>query len=670
MKLLLLKLIMCFLFILQSCTFDEQPRATDKDIDILQYLLHQSRILSDSLPEDAFNVSEQAVRLTDSLEVDEFVMFDVYYQAGIASEAIGNYDLAMTYFSEVLNNLQRDDSALANVYNYMGHIAFEQGNYDAAMEYFSKSLQARLRLRDLDGQASSNLNIGLVFQKKKDYEQASKHYQTSLDLYNQLENRLGQADCYSHLGKLALEQNDMPQALVYFRNSEEIYKEIGDGELLAATYQNIGTVYESMEDTKSAHDYYKQALNISRLLPYAEDIVAEIYCNIGDLFYKMNEPDSAIVYYSEAIELSQIEDLYDVLQTALKKRSFIYAAQGFYREAYNDYSSHKYVYDLLINKETTRTIAQKSMQYEFALRHNEQIFHDYQQRQIIISLSIGILLFCIASLSLYRNSIQKREANTLLKSRQREIKDSLSYASLIQKSSLPSKEYFSSIFPEYFIYYQACNIVSGDFYWVAKKGSYSIVVAADCTGHGVPGAIISMLGISTLDRIIDKILPQADVILNILRDEIIHLLNPIGTTDRRYDGMDIALAIIDTERHEIDYAGAFNPLYIIRDGKLLETKADRMPIGLYEQTENKKFTSNHLKYYSGDMIYLFSDGYADQFGGENGSKLKIRNFKELLVSISSKPLDEQSQILDKKHKEWKGDNFSQTDDILIIGIRL
>ena len=257
----------------------------------------------------------------------------------------------------------------------------------------------------------------------------------------------------------------------------------------------------------------------------------------------------------------------------------------------------------------------------------------------------------------------------MLEKQKAEITSSILYASMIQKATLPTKEYTDSIFPEYFIFNKPRDILSGDFYWFYNKDDCRIAAVADCTGHGVPGAIVSMMGISILSEIVRKMeILKADEILNKLRNKIIHMLNPIGSESIIQDGMDITLVVCHIKNREIDYAGANNPLYLIRNRQLIDVKANRMPIGVYTR-ENEPFTSTNFDYLPGDTIYMFSDGYVDQFGGENDTKFNRKNFKDLLLKISDCPMEEQSKIIEKTHLDWKGDQ-DQTDDILVLGIRL
>jgi serine phosphatase RsbU (regulator of sigma subunit)/ligand-binding sensor domain-containing protein len=251
----------------------------------------------------------------------------------------------------------------------------------------------------------------------------------------------------------------------------------------------------------------------------------------------------------------------------------------------------------------------------------------------------------------------------------RSITDSIEYAKRIQNAVLPSKEFADEILPEHFILFRPRDIVSGDFYWMTKKGNNIVIIAADCTGHGVPGAFMSMLGVSFLNEIVNRHqVTSADVILNSLRTDIKKTMGQKGKEGEAKDGMDIALCIIDQEEMKMQYAGAYNPLYLFRNNELIEYKADRMPIGIYVK-EKESFTNNIIDLQKGDVFYIASDGYQDQFGGEDGQKFKTKNYKELLLEIHQKPMAEQREILNKRIDEWRG-RWEQVDDIIILGIRI
>ncbi len=249
-----------------------------------------------------------------------------------------------------------------------------------------------------------------------------------------------------------------------------------------------------------------------------------------------------------------------------------------------------------------------------------------------------------------------------------EITDSIHYASRIQSALLPPDEDLDRLLPSYFILNKPRDIVSGDYYWVSQKENKVIVAVADCTGHGVPGAFMSILGIAFLNEVINKAeIITPNEILNELREHIIKSLHQTGRKDETREGMEIALCVVDFDNKKLQYSGAFRPLYLIRNKEMNEFKGDYMPIGVYDDKE-KSFSNKELHFKEDDIIYLFSDGYVDQIGGPNRKTFRSRKFKQLLINIHQKPLHEQKEILEKEYEEWKLD-FEQIDDIMVMGIR-
>ena len=250
----------------------------------------------------------------------------------------------------------------------------------------------------------------------------------------------------------------------------------------------------------------------------------------------------------------------------------------------------------------------------------------------------------------------------------KEITDSILYAKRIQTAVLPSTSMLNSVLSEHFVLFLPKDIVSGDFYWSAVKGDKIVILAADCTGHGVPGAFMSMLGISFLNEIVNAHnLDNASTVLDALRNHVKSTLNRSDNATQSRDGMDIALCIIDQKKMKLQFAGAYNPLYMLREGEITEFKGDKMPIGLYEL--DKEFTNNSINIKKDDCFYMFSDGFIDQFGGKNEKKYLTRQFKELLVQINPQPMTRQKEMLTTAFLDWKG-CLQQVDDVLVIGIRI
>ena len=265
-----------------------------------------------------------------------------------------------------------------------------------------------------------------------------------------------------------------------------------------------------------------------------------------------------------------------------------------------------------------------------------------------------------------------REQRDQIAEQKQSIEDSILYASRIQRAILPSNELAEEILPEHFILFRPRDIVSGDYYWMNKIGNKTIVVAADCTGHGVPGAFMSMLGVSFLNEIVlkEQVL-EPHLILNKLRQRVKRTLKQEGKEGEAKDGMDVALVVIDEDTHKLYFSGAYNPVYIYRGTELFEIKADRMPIGIYIR-EKESFTLNEFDYQKGDTFYIFSDGYADQFGGEKGQKFRSKAMKALMSKIQDKSMQEQHDILNQTIEDWMGQypGQEQIDDMVLLGIRM
>lgn len=250
----------------------------------------------------------------------------------------------------------------------------------------------------------------------------------------------------------------------------------------------------------------------------------------------------------------------------------------------------------------------------------------------------------------------------------KELTESIKYASYIQNALLTSPQELKRLLPEHFVIFIPRDIVSGDFYWITKRKSDLIIAVADCTGHGVPGAFMSILGITLISEIVNRACyNSAGSILNQLRESVMRALNQRGVEEEQKDGIDMALCLINTNTNELEFAGAFNPIYIIKKNRLIEMHGDKMPIGIAALEENS-FTNHKYNLEEDDIVYLFSDGFVDQFGGPEGKKYKYQPFRNLLLNISNLPMHSQKNELIKTFKHWKG-NLAQLDDVLMFGFR-
>jgi serine phosphatase RsbU (regulator of sigma subunit) len=251
---------------------------------------------------------------------------------------------------------------------------------------------------------------------------------------------------------------------------------------------------------------------------------------------------------------------------------------------------------------------------------------------------------------------------------QRDLAESLKYASYIQHALFPTPEEITTLLPESFVFFRPRDMVSGDFYHISGKNEYVYLAVGDCTGHGVPGAFMSILGITFLKEIISRgRFNRSSSVLNQMREYVMKALNQTGIQTEQKDGIDLTLCSVNFSENTLDFAGAFNPVYIVRDRNLTEIPGDKMPVGIGAE-EEKPFTSHIYPLKDMDMIYLFSDGFSDQFGGTDGKKFKYRQFRSLLIEISPLPVSEQKFQLGQTFDAWKG-NLRQLDDVLVVGFR-
>ena len=364
-----------------------------------------------------------------------------------------------------------------------------------------------------------------------------------------------------------------------------------------------------------------------------------------------------------------------------------------YKKAY-DYQSKLFAIKERINTSLYESnLVEKEAEFEIEKRENSikrlehqnelEILKNKHSMYAIAVLVLVAICIIILSIHLFRSNKIKQETNLqlniksqqieqqkkMVEERNHDITNSINYAKRIQDAILPARELKFKLFPDAFVMFLPKDIVSGDFYWFTEKNGKRIIAAIDCTGHGVPGAFMSLIGNTFLHEIInEKGVTNPSEILNQLRNKVISSLKQTDVIDSTKDGMDMALLVFNDENNSVEYAGANNPLWVIRNGQCLEFKADKRPIGFFKGA-GLPFTNHVMQLEKGDRLYLFSDGYADQFGGPRGKKFKYKQLEELLISLGHLPMLEQEKVLLDRFNAWKGD-LEQVDDVCVIGIRV
>jgi len=317
--------------------------------------------------------------------------------------------------------------------------------------------------------------------------------------------------------------------------------------------------------------------------------------------------------------------------------------------------------------------ASESLDSAYEVGANDFISKPFQKYELLIKVRSGLnLVHKIKEIKKQQAELQLKHNEVILQrdtiaKQQKDILDDINYSKRTQKAIFPTNEYMLKLLPEYFILNMPRNIVSGDFYWTGEKENKKIIGVGDCTGHGISGAFMTMAGIAFLNEILNSEIPaQPSLILFELRRLIMKLLKQKGEEGEAADGMDITL--ITLSDNKLQFAGANNPIYLIRNSELIIYKGDRMPIGIHLNFD-KQFANIEIDTQPGDMFYLFTDGYSDQFGGPHNKKFRYKQFQDLLLNISKLPVQEQNDILSRTIIEWQGNN-AQVDDILILGFRL
>ncbi len=445
---------------------------------------------------------------------------------------------------------------------------------------------------------------------------------------------------------------------------------------------------------------------------------------LGSYFYQIKDYQKAEDYLSEALELSQSIGSSQVSQEIYADLSNLYYKTGRYKDAFDFMYEHHEIKDSLMNESKTKELTQITMQYEFdkkqELQELEQQKKDAikeaqikRQKLLTFFFLLGFVLMLFVAFLIFRSYKQKQKTNIILKDKNeqislkntqlnqqneeieaqrdeierqkefverqnKEITSSINYAQRIQRALLTPLAYLQENFNNFFVLYKPRNIVSGDFYWASKVGEKLVITAADCTGHGVPGAFMSMLGVSFLNQIVNieysykpEKMNAADI-LNKMRKMIIETLGH-GSEDGPQEGMDMSLAIIDFESKNINIAAAYNSVYIIRNNEIITIPADRMPVGYHFVKINEDFTNKYFDFQKKDKVYMFTDGYQDQFGGDDHKKISPIKFREIILENNNLPMSEQMKVLDNFFINWIKNSprdIKQIDDILVLGYEL
>jgi serine phosphatase RsbU (regulator of sigma subunit) len=605
------------------------------------------------------------------------------------------------------------------------HNAFEQGQsenelgiqyhikakYDLALAQYQKAMKLYESLSDQKDKvviraiASTYQNMGILHFDQGRTELSIKYYSKAIDLHRNINNEKALAGLYSNIAIIYSNRKEHDKALDFQNKALDIRQRYADSAGIALSYGGLAIVYYDLKQFDKAIDINLQKLAMEKRWGNKRDIVFT-YNNLGGCYLELKKYPQARACFETGIAIAKETENYFSLQDLYYNLADLYEKTGHYKEALAVNKDYMQARDSMFKIESVDKTLEMEAKYETEKKElqiqNQSLEIDAKEKQnaqksqiiwlgalaLIGSGFFGIVAFINfrktkkANLIIENQKMQvelKNEEVThqkeLVEEKQKEIIDSINYAKRIQQAVLTGEDVWNKVSKEHFILFKPKDIVSGDFYWAYNTpNGRSVFALADCTGHGVPGGFMSMLGNSFLNEIVveNKIF-KADQILNKLRSKIIAALEQKGMTEQK-DGMDISLCVWNKLDNTLEFAGANNPLWIMRasgalaPAEIIEYKADKMPIGTYLETE-VPFSSTVIQLQKGDVIYLSTDGYADQFGGDKGKKMKYRPFMNLLLRISAEEMNGQKTALDQAFGEWKK-HYDQVDDVSVIGIRV
>lgn len=607
----------------------------------------------------------------------------------------GNYELAKIEADSLLRVSTRMDykPGMAEAHNLKGIINRDQSDLRDALDNYLQALKLFEELKLPTKIAGIQNNIGLIYAEIKEYRTALAYY-FKAEKINKAGNKKNHlATIYNNIATCYQKLEQYSSAKFYLNKSLALRQERADTLGMAMAYHNIGVNYQLTGNKDSAIYFFHHSLGyLARMSPNIGH--AYNYLELGNTFLQQDKPDEAEPYLLKALQISEKSELDGVKVEVYKYLSDLYRRKNDYKKAFTFQNLYMLLKETVESDESKNEILKKELEYAFNQKQNlQRIEADNRQaiynaeiknqKKLISYAVIGLVALSGLVLFVLRSYNQKRKANFIISKQKeivehknKEILSSIAYAKYIQNALLPSGKAIEEAGLECFVLFKPKDIVSGDFYWIyrnlAEDGMQdeTYMAAVDCTGHGVPGALVSVLGNNGLNRCVKEFgIRDTGKILDKLSELVEETF--AASVDKLTDGMDISLVKISRgsspSRKKIQWSGANNPLWIVRRNSPLVQKirADKQPIGKY--ADRRPFTAHELELQIGDRIFLFTDGYADQFGGPDGKKFKQLQLEEILLKSCSLSLPEQKQYLVDAFDTWKTDQ-EQVDDVCIIGI--
>jgi tetratricopeptide (TPR) repeat protein len=648
-----------------------------------------------SQPDSAFYFAKKGYDFAESRNNKKWIAAALNIQ-GISFVLAGNNEKGLEYFLKNLEIYKEidDKKGIRKSYNNIGNIYLGQGNYEKALECYSKSLTIEKELGAKKEMGDSSNNIGSIYYKQGNYEKALEYYSKSLAIRKEIGDKKAMGASYNNIGVIYEEQGNYEKALEYHSKSFAIHRKLGNKRGMGTSNHNIGLIYDDKGNYEKALEYFSKSLAIEKEIDNKRGM-GKSYHNIGVIYKKQGNYEKALEYLLKSKNITQEINTIQNLDETSEALSEVYKKLGKYKQALEMHELYMETKDSIAKMDAEEELYKYEVDKEYELKKQaDSILHadeiliqqvenlakeeqlkSEKQRRTGLLVIVGLVLMSLGFVfvQLRKTKAQKvviEGQHEKLNESHREITDSINYAKRIQDALMTSAVYIKDVLPDSFILFNPKDVVSGDFYWVYRspKGQIYFTVA-DCTGHGVPGAFMSMIGTSLLNEfIIENNIEDTAEVLTKMREQIIKSLDQKGLQGENKDGMDMALCKYDPYKGTVQYSGAYNPLIHISENQINQLKGDSQPVGLHTG-KKLPFTNKEIQVAKGDMLYIYSDGFPDQFGGEKGKKYLSGKFKKFLLSISDKPIDEQNTLIKAEFTNWIGDH-EQIDDVCVMGVRI
>lgn len=552
-----------------------------------------------------------------------------------------------------------------------------QSRWSLSLKHYRRAIELADSLGMEKRLAGSLNNMGVVCMDMGNYKQAFKCFDRSYEIKKQLKDYPGMSNTLNNLGLTYYKMKDNDEALNYFLQALAVEERLGeDGYRMANALSNIGMVYSDSRQDNLAIEHYNKAKQINQQLRNSHGLAINLV-NLGLLYTEKEDYSKAIEYCDEAAQIGEALKTKVIIRDACECVSLAAMETDDYRKAYDYLVRASEIQKTMTREDLDKQITALEIEQEYkekeaklmAEQERQQLFRAEEKKREDLYrylLITGCVALLIIMALVVKNLRDKKRQQGVVEEKNKNITDSITYATRIQRTILPDKEVLGRPFSDHFVMYQPKDLVSGDFYWALEHHGMFFFAVADCTGHGVPGALISVVCHNALNVACrEEGLTEPGQILDRVSEMIVDKF--VTKSDEVSDGMDIALCMLNPDTMELSFSGANNPMYLIRDGELQEVKGDKQPIGKY--VHRTPFSTHHLQLMTNDQVYLFTDGYADQFGGDRGKKFKYKPFKELLLGLSASSSAVQLQGLRDAFDAWKGDH-DQVDDVCLVSVRV